>query len=408
MFSFRLKTGKNAVLNQEDGVFVDVKALGRIIGAVTPNGKPSKIDGDGDGFLTGPDGKDNIPAPTQVTDGLRGAWNKLREKKIAGDEARAIKAANLVKGKKPKYTPKEINELLRGARTREDVIEARKTVRKWAESIFDFDGLGDDGNHKVVIFKGKTGVNIVGRKREVPSVNDQDADEPYLHIRISGKIVDKDGREVGLFERRVFLDDYNAVKKPHIYNEILRMQPDAKGKGIGADFTLASEAQYAAMGLDEMRLNAGLADGVYTWLRAGYRFKNDEERIDFAKTIERRYQAMLKDAGSKENLVKGGFMTGVGGRAFDYDKTIKMPEPLFESMEQLELFLKFLGRAKGSPQGSDREIPPAAFTLFGEFSKRLMRGMNNDLVKEINPSFGVQEKTLTITGLDTLTTRVYD
>jgi hypothetical protein len=383
---------------------LEVKILGAPIGGL---GDPSDFDGDGDGFLTGPDGRDNIPAPTQVVDNLKGAWNKLREKKMAGDEARAIKAANLVKGKKPK-TPQEINQLLRGARTREDVVEARKNVREWAESIFAFDGLGDDGSNKVVIFKGKTGVNIVGRKREVPSVNDQDPDEPYLHIRISGKIVDKDGKEVGLFERRVFLDDYNAAKKPHIYNEILRMQPEARGKGIGADFTLASEAQYAAMGLDEMRLNAGLADGVYTWLRAGYRFKNDKERIDFAETIEKRYQAMLKDAGSKENLIKGGFMTSVGGRAFDDDKTVKMPEPLFESMEQLELFLKFLGRAKGSPQGSDREIPPAAFTLFGDFSKRLMRGMNNDLVKDINPSFSVKEKTLVITGLDILTTRVYD
>jgi hypothetical protein len=408
MSSFRLKTGKNAALGQEGGVFVDVKALGRTISSITSGVKPSKFDGDGDGFLTGPDGKDNIPVPTQVVDNLKGAWNKLREKKMAGDEARAIKAANLVKGKTPKYTPEEINEILKKARSREDVIEARKIVREWAESIFALDGLGDDGSHKVVISKGKTGVGIFGRRREIPSVNDQDPDEPYLHIRVSGTIVDKNGKKVALFERRIYLDNYNAAKKPHIYGEILSVEKQHKGKGIGADFTIASEAQYAAVGLKEMRLNAGLADGVYTWLRAGYRFKNDKGRKDFAETIERRYQEMLKDAGSKENLVKGGFTTSVGGRRLDDEKTITMPEPLFESMEQLDLFLKFLGRAKGAPLGSEREIPPAVFTMFGAFSKRLLRGMNHDMVKDINPRFQPEQKSLIITGLDIVPTRVYD
>jgi hypothetical protein len=188
----------------------------------------------------------------------------------------------------------------------------------------------------------------------------------------------------------------------------LSVEKQHKGKGIGADFTIASEAQYAAVGLKEMRLNAGLADGVYTWLRAGYRFKNDKGRKDFAETIERRYQEMLKDAGSKENLVKGGFTTSVGGRRLDDEKTITMPEPLFESMEQLDLFLKFLGRAKGAPLGSEREIPPAVFTMFGAFSKRLLRGMNHDMVKDINPRFQPEQKSLIITGLDIVPTRVYD
>ena len=407
MFSFRVKTGKNAVLNSGDGVFADVKALGRTIGSVVPDGEPSEFDGDGDGFRTGPTGEDNVPvSPKRAADALRGAWDKLREKKMTGDEARAVKAAQQTKGKKPKYTPSEMGKLLRGARTRQDAADARKMAREWCESIFAIEGLGDNGDYKVKLFKGETGVNIVGRKREVLAVHNED--EPYLHIRISGQLIDKDGKSAGVFERRIYLDDYNAAKKPYVYNEILRIDPEHRGEGIGADFTLASEAQYAAMGLDEMRLNAGLSDGVYTWLRAGYRFKNDEERVDFVKTLEKRYQEMLKDAGSKENLVKGGFDTTVGSRWTDDDKWTKMPEPLFESMEQLELFLKFLGRAKSSPQGSDREIPPAVFTMFGAFSKQLKRGMNNDMVKEINPRFAPEQKSLVISGLDIVTTRVYD
>lgn len=411
MSPFRSKTGRNTVPVNGGGISIDVKNLGRTIRSLTSVADPSEIDGDSDGFVTGRDGKDNVPAPKQAVDKLKEAWNKAREKKMAGDEARAIKAANLVKGKAPKYTPEEINKLLRSARKREDVIEARKIAREWAESIFAFEGLGDDGDHKVVISAGKTGFNIMGRKREVPAIIDNNPDYPYLHIRVSGKIVNKKGERVALFERWIYLDEYNPAKKPHIYNEVLTVKAEHRGKGIGADFTLASEAQYAAMGIKEMRLNAGLADGVYTWLRAGYRFKNDDERVDFAKQVERRYQEMLKDAGSKENLVKGGFRTSVGSRRVgdsDEEKNVLMPSPLFESMEELELFLKFLGRAKGSPQGSERAIPPAIFTMFGAFSKRLLRGMNNDMVKDINPRFADGQKSLIIAGLDILTTRVYD
>lgn len=49
-----------------------VKILGRALGAAR-RVKPSDVDGDGDGFLTGPDGQDNIPAPRVVQDVLRQA-----------------------------------------------------------------------------------------------------------------------------------------------------------------------------------------------------------------------------------------------------------------------------------------------------------------------------------------------
>jgi hypothetical protein len=117
---------------------------------------------------------------------------------------------------------------------------------------------------------------------------------------------------------------------------------------------------------------------------------------------------MLKDAGSKEALIKGGFKTAVGYRYTDDKPLRKMPEPLFEDEEQLELFLKFLARGKSTPQGSDREIPPAVFAMFGEFSRQIMRGMNQDMAKEINPNLATGQKSLIISGLDTLTTRVYD
>ena len=49
-----------------------VKILGRSLRAAR-RVKPSEIDGDGDGFLTGPDGRDNIPAPERLVDVARSA-----------------------------------------------------------------------------------------------------------------------------------------------------------------------------------------------------------------------------------------------------------------------------------------------------------------------------------------------
>jgi hypothetical protein len=49
-----------------------VKVLGRAIGAAR-SVKPSDFDGDGDGFVMGPDGRDNVPAPKRVVDAAKKA-----------------------------------------------------------------------------------------------------------------------------------------------------------------------------------------------------------------------------------------------------------------------------------------------------------------------------------------------
>jgi hypothetical protein len=405
MFSFRLKTGKNAVLNQGDGVFADVKALGRSIGAVTPNGEPSEFDGDGDGFRTGPNGKDNIPVtPKQVAS----LWSDLKQKALEKDEKRLLDAVKKFQQRKPKFDIPRMAELIFGAKKREDAIAARKLTRQWAKSIFEVEGLGENGEYKSRIFDGVTGVSIYGRKRGILAAHQ---DEPYPHVRIAGEILDKDGNRVAIFSRYVYLNNDNDKEKPYVYHDYLRVIKDEdKGKGIGRDFTLATEMMYEKMGADEIHLNAGLADGTYTWLRAGYGFKSDKERVKLAKDIERRYQQMLRDAGSKENLVKGGFMSTVGrwhGDDGPPGTETKMPEPFLESMEELDKFLKMLGQLKTHPAGSDKELPPGMLTLFGKFSKQILRGVNIDVKKPVR-EFPGESKSITITGLDTFVPRMYN
>jgi hypothetical protein len=405
MFSFRLKTGKNAALNQEGGVFADVKALGRIIGAVTPNGEPSEFDGDGDGFRTGPTGEDNVPVTKPVKDVIEELWGEKQQKALERDESRLQSVIKKLKGRKPKHDVQRMRELLVGARNKQDAIDARKITRAWAKSIFEMDGIGENGDYKVRLYSGTTGVTIMGRNRSILASHD---DHPYPHVRISGEILDKDNKHVGLWERHIYLDNDNAVGKPHVYHEVFRMDDANRGKGVGADFTLATESMYGQLGIDEIQLNAGLADGGYTWLRAGYNFKDDKERTKLAKQIEERYKQMLQDAGSKEKLVAGGFMTAVGRHHSDREKAGTpqlMPTPMFESMEELDKFLKILGQVKTHPVGSERQMPPMALTMFGNFSRRILRGTNFDVQKPVR-SPSTETKSLKIYGLDKLVTRV--
>ena len=77
---------------------------------------------------------------------------------------------------------------------------------------------------------------------------------------------------------------------------------------------------------------------------------------------------------------------------------------MFESMEDLDKFLKILGQLKTHEVGSEKQLPPIAVTLFGEFSKRMLKGVVVDVKKPIGTPN--EEKSLTIRGFDKLFTRV--
>lgn len=402
MTSFRNRVGRQAVPN--DSLSIDIKSLGETIGRASSVVKPSEEDGDGDGFVTGRDGKDNVPVVKPVVNAVEELWSDKKQKALSDDEKRVVGVANKLKGRKPKYDVARMHELIVGAKNREDAIAARKLTREWAKSIFEMKGIGENGDYSVRLFSGSVGVSINGRKRGMLAAHNE---HPHPHVEISGEIVDKNGKKVGMFSRKIFLTDENSLKKPHVYHEFLRIDPEYKGKGIGSDFTLGSEMMYREMGLDEVHLNAGLSDGTYTWLRAGYQFKDDEQRVKLAKEIEKRYKQMLKDAGSKEKLVAGGFATVAGRHYSDSGEAgtpIPTPSPFLGNTDELDKFLKILGQLKTHPAGSDKELPPMALTMFGDFSRRILKGINIDVQKRITPSGGT--KSLRIFGFDKLFTRV--
>jgi GNAT superfamily N-acetyltransferase len=387
MGSFRKKTGKEALAKSGEGSFMSLKILG------TPIGGMGEEDGDGDGFVTGPSGEDNVPAPiANAKDEVKKLWTSARAKQLKADEARAIKAAKAAKP--PKYTNEQLHEALRKANRQEDKRGARKMARDWAKEIFEIKGLGDDGEFSAELWNGDDGMRIYG-PRSIAAAHEYD---PEPHIRIGGKIVDKDGKKVGIFERHIYLNSDNRKIQPYAYHEIFRIDKEYQGKGIGADFGIGAEAKYEALGIKSIHLNAGLDDGIYTWSRAGYNFRNDKDRENFLKDIEMRYQQLLKDAGGdKSKLIAGGFSTGVGRRYTD-SGDMKAPTPLFESQDHLEAFLKLLGAAKKQKLDDSGALPPSVFAMFPA-SKFMFRGMNKDMFRPVK-SMGSSKKSIVITGLD--------
>ncbi len=186
MFPFRLKTGRNTVPTNGGGISIDVKNLGRTLSSLTSVANPSEVDGDGDGFVTGRDGRDNIPFKGPVKK-MAALWSEKQQKALDADEKRIIAVAKKLKGRKPKYTISEIDEIFSKAKTREEITKARKAARDLAKSLFEMDGIGENGEYKVRLYKGETGVAIHGRKRESPAVHQEN---PYPPIGVAGEIVD--------------------------------------------------------------------------------------------------------------------------------------------------------------------------------------------------------------------------
>jgi GNAT superfamily N-acetyltransferase len=392
MGSFRKKTGKEALAKSGEGFFMSIKILGKPIGAL------GEEDGDGDGFVTGPSGEDNVPAPiANAKDDIKKLWNDVKKKQLDADEKRIIKAVK--ETKPPMHSNEKMLEILLRA-DKGDSRAAKKITRDWAKSIFEMKGLGDDGSYSAELWGDDEGVRIWGQRNM--RVADEFSSSPY--IQIGGKIVDSDGKKVGIFERHIYLDGSNDRFEPHAYHEILRIDKEHQGKGIGADFGIKAESKYEALGVKSIHLNAGLDDGIYTWSRAGYNFKSDSGRKNFLADIEDRYKMLLKEAGGdKSKLVAGGFKTAVGRRYTDKGDIVA-PTPLFENVEHLDAFLKLLGAAKKQTIESEGAISPSAFAMFPA-SKFILRGLNKDMFRKIR-TMPKAAKSISITGLDKVFRRV--
>jgi len=376
---------------QRSAKYQEIKALGRSIGGAARGQVVSDIDGDGDGFVTGPDGKDNIPAPiAQATEAVKKVWDSQLKKQLADDERRSIKAAQAANRKPVAIGLERLHSALIGARRRDEVRDAQLMVHGFAKSIFELDGLGDNGEYKSRLLAPRDAITIFG-----DTFKGADMPDRALHVKVNGEIVDRNGNRVGIWERKLFLDSENVKGEPHVYHESLVIFEKFRGSGVGADFTLASEARYKQAGMKSIYLNAGLSGGAYAWSRAGYTFVDDNERKRFVREITERLNKLAEDAGGIDKLIKGGFDTPIGtplALRKNRSEWRKIPKDLLKSREEYDTFMKLIDEiGKGRAE-------PATLTVFPRFAKEVMSGLYIDMKKPVRSMQG--QKALIISGLD--------
>ena len=101
----------------------------------------------------------------------------------------------------------------------------------------------------------------------------------YAHVYLNGKILRKDGQQVGYFKRVLYTDDEGKLVAEH---QELFLDPQYQGRGLADRFNSHTISQYQKYGVDRIELEASAEVGGYAWARQGFRFRGtDQERGDF-------------------------------------------------------------------------------------------------------------------------------
>lgn len=98
------------------------------------------------------------------------------------------------------------------------------------------------------------------------SPNDDYAEEG---VEMFAWILDGDGNQVGQV-RRVFFDRGPSLG---VHHELMKLDEAYRGQGFSTAFSQWAEDLYRANGMSYIEVDAGLADGAYTWAKAGYTWR---------------------------------------------------------------------------------------------------------------------------------------
>ncbi len=255
---------------------LEVKILGRNLRGKLPKGprpgKPGR-DGDGDGRIDlDLDGDDDDPIPAKLTTtdvpNLPPVQDPVAESTWAERHAKRIERRRKVIGRVQaradrwgKKKPKSMEQML-------DLAEAGdvETIEINLRPLFEIDDLGGTGARSIV-----DQVELIG---PIPgSMYPGWGSGPG--VLVNGRILDKDGNEVGHFIR-----DFD-FESGTIHHAELELEEDARGGGIGSDFITDTESQYSKLGIKAINVEAGLEDGPYTWAVAGFDWASKRERDRF-------------------------------------------------------------------------------------------------------------------------------
>jgi DNA polymerase III epsilon subunit-like protein len=128
----------------------------------------------------------------------------------------------------------------------------------------------------------------------------------------SAKIVTPSGRTVGTTTREFRVDGSGNL---YVYNAYMELVSSARGGGFASIYTEAMYDFYRALGIQEVRVSAGLSEGGYTWGNAGFDFSDGEVPSSILRNMRNQLslaisEGRMQDAMYLENLIQRALRGG--------------------------------------------------------------------------------------------------
>lgn len=230
-------------------------------------GPGSGIDGDGDGLTDDGTQYERPATPRNLPRQAMGTWTQYADDITQRRKERARSAIGRWREKMNsatmQYTKEDLLEILKDAK---GDLGKQVEARYAASFIFEHDFPN-------------------GYRSRVNAVSILDGDADYPGLEVSGTILSQteDGswEQIGEFDRTIYPAGslMNNLDKPGVMHDYLELEDYGdRGRGVGSAFVAASEAMYSEMGLEQIKLTAGLSNGPTVWALDGFDWTTKTQR----------------------------------------------------------------------------------------------------------------------------------
>lgn len=103
-------------------------------------------------------------------------------------------------------------------------------------------------------------------------------------VLIKGRVLDKDGNQVGDFKRRINNDKT-------VEHHSFEMKEEAQNQGFGGRFYKHSEEAYKQAGIEHVLLVANVSVGGYAWARMGFDFASKVDKKEMTDRFKDAYKS---------------------------------------------------------------------------------------------------------------------
>jgi hypothetical protein len=176
---------------------------------------------------------------------------------------------------------------------------------------------------------------------------------------VGGKILDPDGKTVGEFSRTYWSNDLENW----VDHNLLRIDTDQRGLGIGRAFSDYSETAYKQMGIEEIHVEAGLTDGGYTWAKAGYDWSPDNDFDYIQDHLEYKAQELMTSANQFERYIATGAISDEDKKLVEEFGGISGMKDYAKMIDRIAIDMRKLEGLSGSDRIAAVEALPKPFEI---------------------------------------------